>query len=205
MNTRWIVTFALWGAIASSCGDNHEQQFCVEIKSKLRNCGLLTSGVAPCGEPKTRDDDCRADCLLSSSCADLQEFYCNSDELTGTLACIRSCETVQPVCANGSKLHPRDICDAIQDCADGSDERNCSPDAFYTCDDGRMIADERRCDGIDDCVGADDESGCPANINFQCRDGEELPVSWQCDNEVDCVDGSDELGCATFQCNATVL
>jgi hypothetical protein len=55
------------------------------------------------------------------------------------------------------------ICDGATDCEDGSDERNCTPNAqVFECETGvSSIARQRRCDAVRDCDDGSDEQYCP--------------------------------------------
>lgn len=115
-------------------------------------------------------------------------------------------------------------CDGVIDCADGSDERNCTTaqdeclDNAFKCEiSGRCINDVLRCNGFIDCTtmsqkDESDEMNCPTqatNDDLVCPDGEfkcrsEMygnyecnPNDWKCDGEPDCLDGTDELDCDT--------
>ncbi|XP_059387967.1 low-density lipoprotein receptor-related protein 2 [Carassius carassius] len=103
-------------------------------------------------------------------------------------------------------------CDGVNDCADKTDEANCtdpgttcSPYAF-TCGNKHCIPVSWRCDGHDDCGDGTDENNCPTRVpttclssQFACANGNCIPKAWVCDAFNDCGDGSDER-----QCNSTI-
>ena len=59
------------------------------------------------------------------------------------------------------------LCDGMEDCIDGSDEKGCQ---------ARLL--------------------CDLETDFECKDGSKcVRKNWLCDNFTDCADGSDELNC----------
>ncbi|KAL4237893.1 hypothetical protein ACF0H5_002603 [Mactra antiquata] len=101
-------------------------------------------------------------------------------------------------CINKTRL-----CDGIQDCVSGIDERSCPllcNFGEYKCISSTHIClpAEQLCNGISDCPDNDDESfcgtTCPGN-HFTCIDGKCVHASKRCDGIMDCVDNSDEASC----------
>jgi hypothetical protein len=63
----------------------------------------------------------------------------------------------------GPTVFPRQICDGVCDCPDGSDERNCTPGSHvFECNDGQLIEVEGVCDieHLRDCADGSDELYC---------------------------------------------
>lgn len=92
-------------------------------------------------------------------------------------------------------------CDGDTDCADGSDEANCSdscPDNGFRCDNGFCINNLFVCDGQNDCADNSDEKdslcqkmACPPS-RFRCKNNKCVPRSVTCDGIDNCGDGTDE-------------
>lgn len=93
-------------------------------------------------------------------------------------------------------------CDGDTDCADGSDEANCSdscPDSGFRCDNGYCINSLFVCDGQNDCSDHSDEKdtlcqkmACPPS-RFRCKNDKCVPKSVICNGIDNCGDSSDEM------------
>lgn len=73
--------------------------------------------------------------------------------------------TAKPGCARELRVKgwPERVCDGVVDCADMSDEDQCSNcvSKAFRCGAGpACVSQERRCDGIEDCPNGSDERGC---------------------------------------------
>ncbi|XP_006896463.1 PREDICTED: CD320 antigen [Elephantulus edwardii] len=88
-------------------------------------------------------------------------------------------------------------CDSDRDCADGSDEEECSI---------KPCAQEGRCPPPNGCLGGPGKSPhncsprpCPAGELRCALGGACIPRTWRCDDHADCPDSSDERGCGTTE------
>jgi hypothetical protein len=169
------------------------------LANTLLACGLLSAGQLPAEASTTEPyENCVAQCLASSTCAELEALICGADFEVQEACSLQCIETHGFACADGQRLYPFFACDGSADCADGSDELNCP--APFACGDGSEIPPDWKCDGYVDCENGSDEDGCPAMSTFMCGSGEQLPASSKCDFVADCNDGSDEAGCAMVIC-----
>ncbi|KAM9689007.1 CD320 antigen [Trichechus inunguis] len=88
-------------------------------------------------------------------------------------------------------------CDSDRDCADGSDEEECSIE---------LCAQDGRCPPPTGCLGGQGKSPhncspqpCPADELRCALGGACIPLTWRCDGHRDCPDSSDERGCGTTE------
>ena len=71
------------------------------------------------------------------------------------------CGQNQFQCGDGTCILNHHACDAILDCADGTDEENCTCDEDrFVCHDNSCISSSKYCDGIPDCADRSDEKQC---------------------------------------------
>ncbi|HJL19123.1 MAG TPA: LDL receptor domain-containing protein [Sandaracinaceae bacterium LLY-WYZ-13_1] len=163
-----------------------------DLTSRLQACGIVSQGELP-RSPFYAPTACYEACLAEASCQALEAAWCRT-ELSLLLECDRRCAYA---CDDGALLAVEQVCDGVESCEGGEDERDCP---VHVCDDGQeLLGDGHRCDGVERCRDGSDERGCPEHV---CGDGETLPAARRCDGWAACRDGSDEEGCAevTLRC-----
>lgn len=93
------------------------------------------------------------------------------------------------------------VCDGVRDCADWSDEINCTCSSDqHQCSKGPCIQHSWVCDGTKDCPQGDDEGPRACTTcgldDFKCFKKQQCIKSFRrCDGFNDCDDSSDEVGC----------
>ena len=97
------------------------------------------------------------------------------------------------------QLDRHQLCDNLEDCADGSDEALCEfggcQQNEFPCLSGRCIPEAWKCDGRPDCDSGEDEVACAASCppgQWLCREGRCIEAALLCDGVRDCGLGEDE-------------
>uniref|UniRef100_A0A4W3HU78 Low-density lipoprotein receptor-related protein 2 n=1 Tax=Callorhinchus milii TaxID=7868 RepID=A0A4W3HU78_CALMI len=117
---------------------------------------------------------------------------------------VRFCRVGQFQCNDGNCTSSNFLCDAFENCPDGSDEDTVLCDTHecesyqWQCANKRCIPEAWQCDGDNDCLdGSDEAPGHCASRScspgqFKCDNGRCIPQAWKCDVDNDCGDNSDE-------------
>uniref|UniRef100_A0A914YX79 Uncharacterized protein n=1 Tax=Panagrolaimus superbus TaxID=310955 RepID=A0A914YX79_9BILA len=114
-------------------------------------------------------------------------------------------------CGNKHCILKLKVCDGINDCPDGQDEKNCScPATLFKCPsklpngNDKCIEPTQRCDGFIDCPNGEDEKDCEKCANedgFKCKkENKCISQTARCDGRNQCSDGSDEENCTSAKC-----
>ena len=154
-----ILLTAVLALFAVGCDDDDDGgNLCQSFGSKMDSCGLLSDGVYDCSDyAGTTEDVCRGNCLMGSSCDELEATFCTATPDADLVACMNACDTGDDEfdCGDGETVPMSWVCDGEDDCADGSDEAGCVIDMFV-CDDGEEVYADYECDGEDDCADGSD-------------------------------------------------
>ncbi len=153
--------------IDASCGDETcvEGCFCPE--------GFFTNSEGVC----VPQDSC--ECYLG------ENAYINGTSVKkGCMSCLcvegvfncvptkecHSCNAGEFSCKTDGKCIPRShLCDNSFDCADMSDEVNCTCEAdAFICANGHCVKGFNKCDGFPDCRDGSDELDCRSCLEFEC-------------------------------------
>jgi hypothetical protein len=184
------------------------QSYEAQLLARLRECKLVSREGEFHFDPRvaTQAERCELGCFLSEPCADLAGEFCGATMSDAKLVCWADCMGYQTrTCAQEDQDQLSILCDANEECLDGSDELRCPAGSYFYCGSGEVVATTARCDGRHQCSDGSDEAGCSYGAGyFACSDGHHVPSTWECDGEYDCSDGADESNCAGkfFLCNS---
>lgn len=179
----------------------------------------ICDGIADCSDG-IDEVDCPGSCLLDESekipyvtCADGRR-YPEAEACSGVIEqCAYNCTKCDDLLAftcNDHKCVPQMlVCDGIDDCSDGEDERNCKCGGSdqFECRSAsgkvKCISKAKVCDSVWDCMDGEDEIGCnrcPDN-SIRCHhESKCIPKAARCNGIADCLDGSDESNCTCNEC-----
>ncbi|XP_066275519.1 low-density lipoprotein receptor-like [Branchiostoma lanceolatum] len=169
---------------------------------KLEDLGCLKidSQFSPCGDGDVYHDS--QTCDGSEACSTGEdEAHC--DECA--MECLRD---------SGDPCIPRGwICDELDDCLDGRDERGCvlgvPKNCFFTCHNNvTCLPTSQLGDGHHDCSDGEDErpsdiedalgrrwDSCSYNCASVYGNASCVPDAFRCDGDADCMEEEDEQGC----------
>ncbi|XP_055924934.1 uncharacterized protein LOC129956919 isoform X3 [Argiope bruennichi] len=112
------------------------------------------------------------------------------------------------ICDNNELISILNVCNQLEDCRDGSDEKNCTvgecKEFNFECKNSECISMAEYCNYREDCDDGSDELSCnfrPCSLGeFRCKNGQCIPQEQRCDLLYNCFDKSDEEQCRGF-CN----
>jgi hypothetical protein len=126
---------------------------CEEAKHHVEQCGWRFFSD-PCN---THEGRCATRCEGQLSCEQIERLN-NDEPVREFMLCFTAC-LKNFICEDGSAAIPQAwVCDAEEDCADGSDEDGCH---YFECESSfEMISQDEVCDGYEDCADGSDEAIC---------------------------------------------
>jgi len=107
-------------------------------------------------------------------------------------------------CDDGACRNKNVTCNGVNECNDGSDEKNCAvacTSETFRCSDGQCLVSSAKCNKVVECKDGSDETQCPDSCKgsdiFRCTNGQCVAHSSyiMCNGNKDCFDGSDESNC----------
>merc|ERR1712071_720564 len=200
----------------SQCHPRIQQFACAVLEPPCRGGGAVPPCRNFCRAVAENCKDYVLAALSLSSVFDCDQFPQSSDptvcfNLASTSA-EGQCLVGEYRCSDNSCIPVGWMCDGSPDCADSSDERDCTGSALdvaqcqegqFRCQDGlSCIPMHRVCDGSNHCRDNSDELNCTSpvcqNDEFKCEEsGACISRQWLCDSNWDCPNGSDERNCTS--------
>ncbi|KAJ3607378.1 hypothetical protein NHX12_024429, partial [Muraenolepis orangiensis] len=188
----------------NDCSDNSDEA--PELQCGERNCSSsqFTCPTWLSGYPR---------CIpLAYVCDNHKDCANAADELQQCPN--RTCHMNEFTCTNSLCILIPFHCDHVNDCGDGSDERDCTYEPCttqqFTCGNGACVPAGYVCDGEADCLDGSDEAErlcvtpeptC-APLQYACTSGQCVDAGKVCNGRKDCEDNSDEKGCGINECRS---